>query len=105
MLRIGMQELDSIPEITFWVSNVGVVALGILFYFFVQNRLVRYWLMLGKLSFHFIVLPIIFSGCRVAIVDEVFCRESWWLLIVVPPIQLLIGMLFFIIVLLVQRKR
>mgnify|MGYP000019847707 FL=1 len=100
-----MQEFDSIPEIVFWISNIGVVALSIIFYFIVQNRLVKFGLMLGMLGFHFIIFPIIYFGCKVTVFDEVFCREGWWLFILIPPVQFFIGILSLVVLKLMQRNR
>lgn len=104
MLRIAMQEFDSIPEIVFWISNIGVVALSIVFYFIVRNRLLKLGLILGMLGFHFIIFPVIYFGCKVAVFDEVFCRESWWLFVLIPPVQFSIGVLYIVVLQLMQRK-
>jgi EamA domain-containing membrane protein RarD len=100
-----MQEFDSIAEIVFWISNIGVVPLSIIFYFIVQNRLVKFSLMLGMLGFHFIIFPIIFFACKVTVFDEAFCREGWWLFVLIPPVQFFIGILSLVVLQLMQRNR
>lgn len=100
-----MQEFDSIPEIVFWISNIGVITLSIIFYFIVKSRLVKFSLMLGMLGFHFIIFPIIFFCCKVTVFDEVFCREGWWLFVLIPPVQFCIGILSLVVLQLMQRNR
>lgn len=96
-----MEEFDSIPEVIYWISNVGVIALAILFAFVVKNRKIKFVLVALMLSYHLFAVPLIYLGCEVGLYDEVFCRESWWLPVFIPPILFLTG----IVTLLAMRLR
>ncbi|WP_444919113.1 hypothetical protein [Microbulbifer sp. JMSA003] len=98
-----MEEFDSIPEIIFWTTNVGVIALGILFFFIIRNRVAKLSLVILMLGFHFIVVPSALLGCEIAVFDEVFCRESGWLLVFIPPAQFLVGVVALVAVKIICR--
>jgi len=98
VLRIKLEEFDSLPEIMFCLSNVGVIVLGIRFLFLDEAKWIKYSLSCVMLAFHFIFFPCFLLGCKFDLIDKVTCREGGWLFILIPPPIFLFGIIVSIFI-------
>lgn len=80
-----LKEIDSIPEIMFYVSNIGIIFIG--FYFLVVSRTIFSKLFLSSPAILlYIITPMVFiSGCKLDWLSSVTCREWFWIYVLFPP--------------------
>jgi len=80
--------------------NLSVIFLGLLLWIINKNKLlIKLLLTLPLFGFHFIVIPIILSGCSFGWFNGRFCGESAFLLFLIPPYQIAYGVIIIFIIL------
>ncbi len=79
-----LKEIDSIPEIMFYVSNIGIVFIGV--YFLVVSKKISSKLFLSSPAILlYIIAPMVFiSGCKLDWLSAASCREWFWIYVLFP---------------------
>ena len=87
-----MDEFNSLTEISFYLSNLGLILLGCYFLAKAKTWLLKLFLAVPMLALHFIVLPTSWLGCSLTIFEGAYCREFFWIYIIFPPVILIFGL-------------